>query len=84
MNYTNEESKLFKLYTLAELVYIKNVSLIVNNDIENIFPKMWYQINDYKLKIEIISEAIKNNILIQNTIGYQNYIKINQKRYIKE
>ena len=84
MNYTNEKDKLFKLYTIAELAYIKNISRIVNNDIENIFPKHWYEITDYKQKIGIISEAIKNNIFIKNTTSYQNFIKTNQKRYIKE
>ena len=55
------------LYTLAELKYKK-----IHNNENNIFPIDWYSNKNYKLKVEIIAEAIKNNIKINETSLYQN------------
>ena len=63
------KDNLFELYTLAELSYInqfKNIS-------DDLFPEQWYENTNYKVKIEIMSEAIKTNTLIVNT---QAYLKI--------
>lgn len=54
------------LYVLAELKYKK-----LHNDSEDIFPNDWYSSKNYKLKTEIIAEAIKNGILVENTELYQ-------------
>lgn len=54
------------LYAIAELRYKEEH----NND-ENIFPIGWYSSKNYKLKTEIIAEAIKKNITIENTELYQ-------------
>ena len=60
------EDKEFNLYVLAEMKYKKE-----NANKENIFPKNWYSFKNYKLKIEIIVEALKNNILIEETEIYK-------------
>lgn len=57
----------FDLYVIAELAYKKKY-----NGEENIFPADWYSSQNYKLKIEIIAEALKNNIKIEDTDLYQN------------
>lgn len=57
----------FDLYVLAELNYKKKY---LNE--ENIFPVDWYSSKNYKLKTEIIAEAIKKNIKIEETELYQN------------
>ena len=67
------EDKLFRLYTLAIMNYEKKFVSRVNN-IEELYPKKWNDDKDYKVKINIIGEAIKNNILIKDTKLYQDYI----------
>ena len=62
-------NQLFKLYTLAELAYKKHFSTSMENQ-EYLFPEGWYENNNYKEKIEIITEALKENTLIINTKRY--------------
>ena len=54
------------LYIMAELTYKKKYG---NKD--NLFSIDWYSSKNYRLKTEIIAEAIKNNIEIENTNLYQ-------------
>ena len=54
------------LYIMAELQYKK-----IHNDSDDIFPIDWYSTQNYKLKTEIIAEAIKKNIDIEETELYQ-------------
>lgn len=54
------------LYIMAELTYKKKYD---NKD--NLFSIDWYSSKNYRLKTEIIAEAIKNNIEIENTNLYQ-------------
>ncbi len=68
----NNKKKLFKLYTIAEIAYQKRFSNI--SDI-NLFPEGWYTTENYKMKIDILSEALKNNVLIINTQKYQEIIE---------
>jgi len=65
MNYFSNNE--FELYTMAEIAYEKKFK---DNE-ELLYPKNWYQNKDYKQKIEIIAEAIKENILIENTEKYK-------------
>lgn len=76
-------NKLFELYTLAELSYISHFK---NIDGE-LFPSLWYEDKNYKLKIEIITEAIKTHTLIVNTQAYQKKlegIEIKTKKLLNE
>ena len=57
------------LDVIAELRYKKEH--LSEND-ESIFPVDWYSSKNYKLKTEIIAEAIKNKTTIENTNLYQN------------
>lgn len=69
-----EDNKLFELYTLAELAYQNHFKSSVDN-IEDLYPIGWYENNNYMKKIEIITEAIKSNLLIENTLGYKSLIE---------
>lgn len=73
---TNED---LNLYVIAELKYQK-----MHNNEKDIFPIDWYSSNNYKLKTEIIAEAIKNNLKIEETKLYQDSflegVKINIKK----
>lgn len=80
---SENDDNLLKLYNLAEIAYEKNAKKIYFNE-ENLYPNYWYEMKNYKEKIEIIGEAIKTDNLIINTSRYQNYIKnIKGKKYIK-
>ena len=57
----------YNLYVIAELNYKK-----LHANEENIFPVDWYSTKDYKYKNEIIVEAIKKNITIEETELFQN------------
>ena len=59
----------FNLYVIAELGYKKK-----HLNENNIFPFRWYSTKNYKLKVEIIAEALKKNILIKDTEIYQKYM----------
>ena len=74
----NTEEKIFNLYTLAEISYQKTLQNKVHN-IDDLYPLGWYENQNYKEKIEIIAEAIKNNILIKDTSKYQNLKKCVKK-----
>lgn len=54
------------IYAIAELRYKEEH---INE--ENIFPVDWYSSKNYKLKTEIIAQAIKNKTTIENTELYQ-------------
>ena len=69
-----DENKLFELYTLAELAYQKYIREIIDNK-QELFPEGCYKNKNYKLKIEILTEAIKNNVLIENTTKYVEIIE---------
>ena len=64
------DKELYNLYILSDLVYRKEFKNIK----EELYPYEWYGINNYKLKIEMINDAIKNNILISYTKKYKDYI----------
>ena len=59
------------LYILCETNYIKKNQ---NKTKEEIFPINWYSISDYPKKIEILVEAIKDDVLIKDTNKYKEYI----------
>ena len=56
------------LYTLAVLSYKKETP---NLDLDNLFSSDWNLNKNYKLKIEIIAEAIQNGITVEETDTYQ-------------
>ena len=58
----------YDLYVLAEISYKKAFNL---ESEENLFPEGWYSSNNYKLKTEILAEAIDNNTLIEETPMYK-------------
>ena len=62
----------YNLYVIAELNYSKH-----HDGEQNIFPIDWYSTKDYKYKTEIIAEALKKNILIEDTELFQNRFKDN-------
>ena len=58
----------YKLYVLAELNYKKSNPGVLE---ENLYPDDWFSINNYRLKNEIIAEAIRDKKLIKDTQKYQ-------------
>ena len=58
----------YKLYVLAELNYKKEHP---DKKEEDLYPFDWFSINNYRLKNEIIAEALKNGKLIKDTQKYQ-------------
>lgn len=62
------DQKDYDLYVLSEIAYKNKHSL---EDDETIFPSNWYSSKNYKLKIEIIAEAIEKSILIEETDAYK-------------
>lgn len=62
----------YRLYVLAEINYKKAHPEIKEDDL---FPIDWYNSNNYKLKNEIIAEAIKEKKLIEETSKYQYLIE---------
>ncbi len=66
----NEED--YNLYVLAELSYKKEHPELKDEDL---FPYGWYQVDNYKLKVEIIGEALEKNITIKETNGYLKIIE---------
>ena len=62
----------YKLYILAELYYKQDHNNIPENEL---FPREWYSIKDYKTKTEILGESLKNNIRIEDT---QRYVDIQE------
>ena len=83
MRKNKREDKLLELYTLAELSY-QNHFKDAADDIEDLYPASWYEKKNYKEKIAIISEAIKTNTLIVNTLSYQNIIEGVERKLKKE
>ena len=78
-----EQSKLFELYTFVELAYIKHFKNRYGSE-EEIFPPDWYSNRNYKFKIEILTEAIENDILIVNTSKFQETIEGVRHGYVKD
>lgn len=58
----------YKLYVLAELSY-KKAHPETNEEL--LYPEGWYAINNYRLKNEIIAEALREKVLIKDTQRYQ-------------
>ncbi len=54
------------IYTILEVEYKKKYKL----------PDYWYQIDDYKVMIEIISKAINNKKRIEDIEEYQKLNKV--------
>ena len=51
----------YDLYVLAEIKY-KSIFKLESDD--RLFPGEWYASDNYKLKTEILAEAIENNTFI--------------------
>lgn len=60
----------YKLYVIAEMKY-KNQFKDIDED--ELFPSDWYSSQNYKLKIEVLLEAIKNSKLIKDTKKYSEF-----------
>ena len=76
MKYEDED---YKLYVLAEITYTKENE---NVDEKELFPSDWYSISNYKVKVEIIAEALNNKCLIAETQKYQD--RVEGIRLVKE
>ena len=66
------KDELFDLYAIAEITYENHCCSNLPKD--KIYPKDWYGILNYNEKINILSEAIENKILIKDTDEYKKLI----------
>lgn len=62
----------YNLYVLAEIAYQKEHEDLSEQEL---FPHDWYSITNYKVKVEIIGEALKENILVHETKLYKDRIE---------
>ena len=58
----------YDLYVMSEIAY-KDRFKLESDDV--LFPNNWYLSKNYKLKVNIIGEALQKNTLIKNTSLYQ-------------
>ena len=58
----------YDLYVMSEIAYKNKHKL---EDDEELFPDNWYSSKNYRLKIEIIAQALENNQLIKDTSKYK-------------
>ena len=67
----------YNIYVLMETSYKdkQKEKDILNTNEDDLFPKDWYLSKDYKLKTEILAEAIDKNILVKDTNKYKESIK---------
>ena len=72
MNQITEEQF---LCNMLEVTYNKIMKEYIKNTINEIYPFGWFSIKDYKFKINVLNEAIKNKILIKNTVLYKNNLE---------
>ena len=59
----------YNLYLLTEIIYERENTGITK---EELFPMDWYSITDYRTKLEILEDAIKNRQYIEDTEKYKN------------
>ncbi len=59
-----------ELYILMEMNYLKENNRTIEQNNDDLFPVNWYKITDYKLKTEILYEAIKEKVKIEKTKKY--------------
>lgn len=74
VNDEQQDKKLFELYTLAELSYENHFKNMLKST-DELYPDGWYENKNYKVKIEILYEAISTSTLIVDTQGYQKIIE---------
>ena len=67
----------YNIYVLMETRYIdiQKEKDELNNSRDDLFPDNWYMSKDYKLKTEILTEAIDNNITIKETKKYNELLE---------
>lgn len=72
-NYYDDKIK----YYMFSVKYVEAMGRQVseNNSNLDLYPLDWFSNQDYKLKTEILKEAIEKRILIINTMGYQEIIE---------
>ncbi len=60
---------------IMEINYMQKLKKDNNQNNYDLFPMGWFDIEDYKKKIEILAEAISKNIEIIQTKSYQDIIE---------
>lgn len=73
-SFVGGESELdYRLYVLSELAYAREHPGI---DHDHLFPIWWYSIASYHRRIDVIAEALKKGITVQETEGFQKLRKL--------
>lgn len=66
------------IYKMMEINYIKAMGREVSSnpiDNDDLYPLDWFSNQNYRKKIDILTEAIDKKILIINTEGYNEIIE---------
>lgn len=82
MIYCQKKENISSLYALAEVSYKMIVGKLVDNS--KLFPDGWYSINDISFRTNILAEAIEKKCIVENTCLYIDYIKNNDKVYVRK
>ena len=67
-----KENLEYDIYIVSEIKYQKDHKELSEAEL---FPFNWYSITNYKLKLEILTEALNKNILIKDTIRYKRKVQ---------
>lgn len=59
------------IYVMLEVNYLKELNKSIDDNNDDLFPFNWYRITNYKLKSEILFDAIKNKVKIIDTKKYK-------------
>ena len=61
--------------TMLEVTYNKKMQHLTKKDIRELYPSGWFSIKDNNFKKNVLSEALKKNILIKNTELFKSRIE---------
>lgn len=59
------------IYVMLEVNYLKELNKSIDDNNDDLFPFNWHRITNYKLKSEILFDAIKNKVKIIDTKKYK-------------
>ena len=63
MNFDDEKI----ICTILEVKYNKKFKDKIKNDKKELYPSQWFSIKNNKFKMDVLNEAVENNVLIKDT-----------------
>ena len=71
----NEEIINETMCRMMEISYIEMFGRKVEDNNYDLYPSDWNMIEDYSKKTDILIEAVKDQVKIEDTVGYQDVIE---------